>query len=144
VTGTITDATGAVIPSTSITISNPTTKTTRTTTSDRNGHYVVDNLTPGNYQLEATAPGFQRQQLAINVAAARQNQANLTLNVGAASETVTVDAAAQTIPLATPRAALKKAAPAAPAKPTAIPLFEITTENGNHWTSPDGKTWTPK
>jgi Carboxypeptidase regulatory-like domain len=150
-TGTVTDATGAAISGVTITLSNTSTKTSRTVTSDLNGQYTADNLTPGSYQLEAAAPGFQKQQLAVNVAPAQQNQANLTLNVGAVTEAVTVEAAQEAIPLATtsdtlavPRVALKKAAPKAPAKPAAIPLFEITTDDSSHWTSPDGKIWTQK
>jgi hypothetical protein len=145
--GTITDASGATVPGASITITNPSTKTSRTVTSDSNGRYLADNLAPGSYQLEASAPGFLKQQLAVNVASTQQNQANFTLQVGAVSQTVTVEAA-QTAPLATtpdslvtPRTALRKSAPV---KPAATPLFEITTDDGSHWTSVDGKTWIAK
>ena len=81
----------------------------------------------------------------MTVAAAQQNQANLTLNVGAVSETVTVEAAAP-MAMAAPSAAprnLKKAVPAAAVK-AAVPVFEITTDNGDRWTSADGKTWIQK
>jgi hypothetical protein len=27
---------------------------------------------------------------------------------------------------------------------TTIPVFDIVTENGDHWTSADGMTWKPK
>ena len=141
--GTITDATGAVIPGASITISDSANKIIRTVTSDRNGHYLVDNLTPGSYQLAAMAPGFQRQQLAVSIVASQQNLANLTLAVGQASETVTVEAETADVALAAPRAALKKSAPTAAAKPP-VAIFEITTDNGERWTSPDGKTWTKR
>ncbi len=112
-------------------------------TSDRNGRYLMDNVTPGSYQLGAMASGFQRQQLAVSVVASQQNQANLTLAVGAASETVTVEAETSAVVLDAPRAALKKAAPAPAAKPP-VAIFEITTDNGERWTSPDGKTWTKR
>jgi Carboxypeptidase regulatory-like domain/Putative zinc-finger len=150
--GTITDATGAVISDASVIVSNTATKTARTVQTDRNGRYLADNLTPGSYQIEATAPGFSKQQLAaVAVTAAQQNQANLTLAVGSTSETVTVEASSSVMPLATspapqlaaPRAALKKAAPSSAASQPA-PIFEITTDNGDRWTSPDGKTWTQK
>ena len=101
VTGIVTDASGAVVPNASIAITNPSTAITRTVTSDTDGHYRADNLIPGNYQFEATAPGFQKQQLAVNVAASLQNQANITLTVGSVSETVTVEAAEAYMPLAT-------------------------------------------
>ena len=150
ITGTITDPSGATVRGTSITLTNTTAKTSRTVTSDSNGHYLADNLTPGNYELEATATGFQKQQLAVTVVPSQQNQANLTLNVGSVSEAVTVEAspvapiATTSESLATPSAAFRKSAPAAPAKPAATPLFEITTDNGGHWTSPDGKIWNQK
>jgi hypothetical protein len=147
-TGTVSDVSGAAISGASITVSNSATKAARTVQSDRNGRYLADNLTPGSYQIEAKAPGFSTLQLAaVTVAAAQQNLANLTLSVGAVSETVAVEAEVAAMPLAVPRAApraaAKKAAPAAPAKP-AVPLFEITTDNGDRWTSADGKIWTQK
>ena len=148
--GTVTDPSGAIISGASVTINDGTTKTARTVQSDRNGRYLADNLTPGSYQIEATAPGFSKlQQTAVTVAAGQQNQANLTLSVGSESETVTVEAAEampMAAPAAAPRAALKKAVPAVPAaavKPV-VPVFEITTDNGDRWTSADGKTWTQK
>ena len=141
--GTITDATGAVIPGASITINDAANKVVRIVTSDRSGRYLLDGLTPGSYQLGAMAPGFQRQQLAVSVVASQQNQANLTLAVGQASETVAVEAETSAVALAAPRAALKKTAPAPAAQPPAA-IFEITTDNGERWASPDGKTWTKR
>jgi uncharacterized surface anchored protein len=140
--GTITDATGAVIPGASITISDAANKVVRTVTSDGGGRYLVDGLSPGSYQVAAMATGFQKQQLAVRVVASQQNHANLTLTVGHASETVTVEDAASAVALAAPRAALKKT-PASAAKPP-IAVFEITTDNGERWISPDGKTWTKR
>jgi Carboxypeptidase regulatory-like domain/Putative zinc-finger len=141
--GTITDATGAVISGASVTISNAANKVIRTVTSDRNGRYLLDNLSPGSYQLDAMAPGFQKLQLAISVVVSQQNLANLTLAVGQASETVTVEAETSNVALAAPRAALKKTSPAPAAKPP-VAIFEITTDNGERWSSPDGKTWTKR
>jgi hypothetical protein len=138
-TGTVTDSTGAVIPNASVVVSDATTPNVRTVKADRSGHYLVDDLVPGNYQVEAQAPGFSSQQLAVNVSASQQSMANLTLPVGQAAETVTVDASAK--PLATPSLAKKKAPE--PQSDTIRPftLFEITTDTGDHWTSVDGQTW---
>ena len=141
--GTITDATGAVIPGASVTISDPANKVVRTVTSGRDGRYLVDNLTPGGYQLEATAPGFRKQQLAVSVVASQQNQVDLTLAVRQAAETVTVEAESSAVALAAPQPTLRKAAPASAAKPP-VAIFEITTDNGERWSSPDGKTWTKR
>jgi hypothetical protein len=141
-TGTVTDPTGAVIPNAAIVISDATTQNIRTVKTDRTGRYLVGDLVPGNYQVEAQAPGFNAQQVAVTVAGSQQSVANLTLQVGQAAETVTVDASAK--PLATPLSAKKKAPEPQPRATRLLPLFEITTDAGDHWTSVDGQTWKRK
>ena len=132
-TGTLTDSTGVVIPNAVVTLTNA--QSTYTTRTDRQGSYSIPNLLPGTYQLQARSPGFATETLnALNVPAQRQTTANLTLRAGAAKETVTVAAA--------PRytLSLKKAKAASKSEP----VFEVTTDNSEHWTSPDGITWTKK
>lgn len=140
--GTVTDSTGAVIPSASVVVSDAITPNVRTVKTDRSGHYLVDDLVPGNYKVEAQAPGFSAQQVAVTVAASQQAMANLTLQVGQAAETVTVDASAK--PLATPSLAKKKAPEPQSVATGFLTLFEITTDTGDHWTSVDGQTWKRK
>jgi hypothetical protein len=138
VTGTITDASGAVIPNASVVVSDATTRTVRGATADGAGHYLVDDLTPGNYQVEAQAPGFTKQQLAVTLAASQRSQANVILQIGQASQTVSVEASP--VPPVTESLARKKtAAPQAARQP--LPLFEITTDAGERWTSSDGQIW---
>ncbi|MFZ0747555.1 MAG: carboxypeptidase regulatory-like domain-containing protein [Terracidiphilus sp.] len=55
--GTVTDPSGAVIPSSSITLSNKD-GLSRSTTSDANGTFIMDHIAPGRYDLAATATGF--------------------------------------------------------------------------------------
>jgi len=141
-TGTVTDSTGAVIPDASVVISDAITPNVRTVKTDRAGRYLVDNLLPGNYQVEAQAPGFRAQQLAVTLAASQQNMANLTLSVGQSAEAVTVDASA--MPLETLSLEKKKTPEPPPAVIQPLPLFEITTDTGNRWTSIDGQTWKRK
>lgn len=57
-TGTVTDPTGAVIPSASITIVNAQTGAQREVMSDNQGRYTIQQITPGTYQLTAKATGF--------------------------------------------------------------------------------------
>jgi hypothetical protein len=57
-TGTVTDPTGAVVPSVKISIVNVDTGAERTTESDRIGGYVLAQMQPGKYRLTAKAPGF--------------------------------------------------------------------------------------
>ena len=152
--GTITDATGAVIPAASIAITDPATQAVRTVKSDSTGHYSVSGLAPGQLSTgSGRARGFQTLQLPVTVTAAQQSLADLTLKVGATTETVTIEAAtasseialeearqSQPSPPAT-RGEAKRASPPAPVQP---PLFEIITDIGDHWTSPDGQTWKRK
>jgi hypothetical protein len=135
--GTVTDKTGAVIARATVVVTNTATRASRTATTDANGHYAVDGLASGSYEMAATAAGFAPLQLAgVTVDGSRANVANLALEVGASTETVTVSASAAE--LDSGRLAAKKAA--APAlQPPAI--FEITTDTGERWTSADGKTW---
>ena len=55
--GTVTDPTGAVIPSSTITLSNSG-GFSKSTTSGGNGAYVIDHLEAGRYVISATAPNF--------------------------------------------------------------------------------------
>ena len=141
-TGTVTDATGAVIPNASILISNATTPNVRTVKTGHDGRYLVDDLVPGSYQVEAQAPGFNTQQVAVTLAPSQQGVANVALSVGQAAESVTVDAAA--IALETPSLDKKKTLEPPLTGIRTSPLFEITTDTGDHWTSIDGQTWKPK
>jgi hypothetical protein len=143
--GTVTDATGAVIPGTSVSVIESATNAVRTVISDKVGHYLVDGLAPGSYTVEARARGFASLRMAdVAVAANRQNAANLSLKIGAATQSVTVSAdsmqtVTDSVRVESAAKAKKHAAPAAP--PTASPVFAITTDNGERWTSADGVTW---
>jgi hypothetical protein len=136
--GTITDASGAAITDASVAVSNATTPNIRTVNTDRTGHYLVADLVPGSYQVEAQAPGFTKQQAAVTLAATQENMANLTLPIGQVSETVSVEASAQLIE---PLAPVKKKSSPLPLAGQPFPLFEITTDIGEHWTSSDGQSW---
>ena len=63
--GEVTDPAGASIPSASVVVTNSLTQVSRTTKTDRTGHYLVDSLDPGTYTLEAEAPGFNPQQVSV-------------------------------------------------------------------------------
>jgi hypothetical protein len=141
VAGVVTDPTGAVIANATVVVTDAAGQAIRNTQTGPDGRYRIDGLAPGSYHLQARAPGFQRLDLPIALAASQQSLANLTLQVGAATETVTVTAAPpfETDDLGRAQSQ-KKAALAGPLQPT--PLFEITTESGERWISPDGQTWT--
>src|ERR1700683_1018891 len=58
ITGTITDASGAVIPGATVTIENPVSGLSRTAKTDASGQYRFTNLPFNPYHLTAHADGF--------------------------------------------------------------------------------------
>ena len=143
-TGTVTDSTGAAIPHATVTVTDVAAKNTQTVKTNDTGRFAVNGLTPGNYNLEAAAPGFEPLHLgSIAVGASRPAVANLKLQVGASSETVTVEADSTSLRRSEMggETADKKAA-AAPVDALQPPAaFEITTNSGERWTSADGRQW---
>src|SRR3954447_571278 len=57
--GTVTDPGGAVIANAIVTIDNPATGLKRTVKSAQDGKYELRYLIPGQYSVEAQAPGFR-------------------------------------------------------------------------------------
>jgi hypothetical protein len=135
-TGTVKDPSGAVIPGASVVVSNSTTMAGGPVKTDSAGRYVVNDLSPGSYQVEVQAPGFEKQQIAVTLTASQQNLADFTLPVGQLAQTVSVGAPAS----ASSPVALKKTAEPPPAREP-LTRFEITTDTGERWTSTDGQTW---
>ncbi|MGD0098234.1 MAG: carboxypeptidase regulatory-like domain-containing protein [Terracidiphilus sp.] len=133
ITGTVTDPTGAVIASATVSVVDKATHTGRSVTTDRNGQYAVGGLAPGTYQVTARALGFETLEIAdLAVADGHPTVADLSLNVGTASQSVTVAAEPPEVtPVPKPRTSNQHPA-----------IFEITTEAGEQWTSADGVTWT--
>jgi Carboxypeptidase regulatory-like domain len=93
-TGTVTDPTGAVVPSATISIANVQTGAQRDVTSDNQGRYTIPQLTPGTYKLSARASGFS--DVVINNLELLVNQpATVPITfekVGTTTTTVTVEA----------------------------------------------------
>jgi Carboxypeptidase regulatory-like domain/Putative zinc-finger len=150
ITGSVTDTSGAAISDASVVVGNAITPNTRTVRTDRTGRYLIDGLIPGSYQVAVEAPGFNKQQLDVTVTASQQSSANLTMSVGQASQTVAVSAAPEAVDV---NASSEHAATLSVARKNKTErsftnqppsVFEITTDTGEHWTSPDGQTWKRK
>src|SRR2546426_10810703 len=58
--GTVTDATGAVVPGVEIKVTQQETNFTRATVADETGKYVFNALPLGTYRVEASAAGFKK------------------------------------------------------------------------------------
>jgi hypothetical protein len=91
--GTITDASGAVIPGATVTLTLVSTQEVHTVITDGKGFYVATNLPIGEYTVEVTMTGYgseKRSGLTIN--ADSHVTGDFTLKVGSATEVVTVEA----------------------------------------------------
>src|SRR5664279_3575233 len=94
VTGTITDTSGAVIPGSKVTLLNTDVGLTMEGISDSGGRYTFSPVKIGHYTITVTAQGFAKttqKNLTLNVA--QVMQVNVTLKLGAATETVEVNTA---------------------------------------------------
>jgi len=101
-TGTVSDASAAVIPNAQISIKNVATGEVRDVTTDTAGFYSAPNLLPGSYEVTVSAPGFStvvRSGISLTVGA--QQLLNITMNVGQVSQKLEVTGQAPTVQLAT-------------------------------------------
>jgi hypothetical protein len=95
ITGTVTDQGGAVIPNANIEVRNVETNAPYPTVTTETGAYTVLRLPPGPYTVTVTAPGFKKlTRTGLSVDAGQTLPLDLTLEVGAATESVTVQAEA--------------------------------------------------
>jgi len=93
--GTVTDATGAVVPNASIQAAHVATGTVRKTVSGASGDYVLANLAVGAYSIEVTASGFERYvQTGIVLQVGDNVNLDVTMKVGAVTQSVEVSAGA--------------------------------------------------
>ncbi len=95
--GVVTDPSGAVIPGASVTIQNPVSAYTRTTTTDAAGHFRFTNLPFNPYHLTVTRTGFAAFVEDVHVDSILPVTSNIHLKIGAASDTVTVEGGADLI-----------------------------------------------
>jgi len=94
-TGTVSDASGAVVPRVTVTVTEKDIGFTRTATTGRDGAYLIPLLPPGHYTLTAEKEGFQKYvEGPITLTVDQQAKVDISLTVGAANTTVTVEAAA--------------------------------------------------
>ena len=95
VSGVVTDESGAALPGVQVEVTQIATGLTRFTTTGDRGEYVLPNLPIGPYKLTAQLQGFSTyEQSGITLQVGASPVINVTLKVGALSETVQVSAAA--------------------------------------------------
>src|ERR1051326_792672 len=93
ISGTVKDASGAVLPGVEVTATQTATGLVRSVISNETGSYVLPNLPVGPDKLDATLPGFRSfAQTGIVLQVDANPVLNITLQVGQVSETVEVQA----------------------------------------------------
>ncbi len=93
ISGRVLDPSGAVIANAQVRMTQTDTHYTRVVSTDTSGNYEMTNLPVGPYTLEVQAAGFKTYtQPGIVLEVANNIQVNVTLQIGAVSETVEVSA----------------------------------------------------
>src|SRR5947199_1995565 len=96
--GTVTDSTGAVIPSASVTITDALTNTARETKTNAQGNYEMFGLKPGTYRVTITAPGMNKRETTdIVLNGSDTVSVDAVLKISAAQESVVVSMEAPAI-----------------------------------------------
>jgi len=93
-TGRVTDTTSSVVPNAVVQVKNVGTNEVAATNTDNQGNYTVPFLRPGTYSVSVEVAGFKkftRDGLVLNVG--QTAAVNISLEVGAVTESVTVTAA---------------------------------------------------
>jgi hypothetical protein len=94
ITGTVRDASGAVLPGVDVTAVQTDTGFRRAAVTEANGLFVLSNLPVGPYRLEAMLSGFRSfQQTGIVLQVNANPEINITLSLGEITETVSVQGA---------------------------------------------------
>ena len=91
ISGTVTDATGAVVPNAKVIMTGPTGQTVHATTSGA-GTYSSGALVPGTYSVRAEAKGFKTTQLSVDVQVNNTANVSIKLEIGQESTVVEVQA----------------------------------------------------
>lgn len=91
--GTVSDATGAVVPNATVTLTNLATQVKRSSTSNSTGAYTFPGIPVGSYRLDVAAPGFKSYaQTGIVLEVGSNISVDPTLTVGATDEKIEVQA----------------------------------------------------
>src|SRR5579884_2920968 len=100
--GTVSDATGSVLPGATVAVRNVETGATRRLSTDESGRYSAPSLPIGKYEITAAKDGFnQETKSGVALVVGQDAIVNLTLAVGAVREVVTVEEAPPVVAVTT-------------------------------------------
>jgi hypothetical protein len=95
IAGTVTDPTGAVIPSARVIATDQDKGFSFTAVADDSGRYLLRPIPPGSYNVSVEAPNFQNQRKeGIKVDVNQNASVDFSMKVGAAGQVVDVQAVA--------------------------------------------------
>src|ERR1700674_1168130 len=97
--GTVSDASGAVIAGAQVSAMNTATDIAKDTMADSAGLYTIANLPAGPYEVKVTAKGFNTAVSTVTLAVGAQQTLSIPMKVGETSQTVQVTEAAPQIDL---------------------------------------------
>jgi len=98
ISGTVVDASGAVLPGATVTVIQDQTRLTKSATTDKDGAYLFVSLPVGTYTVSAEMSGFRKQvKSGYNLVADGRVTADFNLALGQVSEVVEVTVAGETV-----------------------------------------------
>src|SRR6266849_4664341 len=91
ITGTVTDASGAVVPNAKVTVTNQATQVASHAVTSSAGTYTVTDLIPGTYTVQVELPGFQTSlHNGVGVEVAKMSTVDVSLQTGTTTQTLEV------------------------------------------------------
>jgi len=90
IVGTVTDASGAVVPAAKVTAKFTGTNEVRSTVTNANGQYRFSLLQPGEYEVTGEAPGLRSNTQRFNLLIGQEAAMNLKLEVQSAQQVIEV------------------------------------------------------
>jgi muramidase (phage lysozyme) len=98
IVGTVSDATGAVVPNAKVTVTNIATNVVKVTDSSSAGSYQITDLIPGTYKVQVEIAGFQASiHDGVLVEVGRNSTVDVTLQTGNVTQSVEVQESALTL-----------------------------------------------
>ncbi len=92
ISGTVTDASGAVVNGATVMVTDTSTKNSRSVTTNDTGRYVMVDVSPGNYDIVVTKQGFSTTKTQTTIKVGVATTVNLSLQVGGSNVVVEVTA----------------------------------------------------
>ena len=92
--GVVRDQSGAVVSGATVTARNPATNSSKETTTNQDGAYLIVNLVPGDYEVTVEAPNFKKAVLpGVTLTVGQRADLDVALEVGQVTEVVTITGA---------------------------------------------------